>query len=158
MLRAVPKYWFSSDFIVKDSTSKSVGEVRLSSWRERGAVKIGEMEYAVARQGILGDYVFERQGSILARAEKPNALRNMFIMKHDGKQYVLKRRSFMFRELVLYEGEHEAGRITPEGPFTRRALVQLPEQLPLAMKLFIICLAMLLWRRDQHSSASNGTT
>ena len=157
-LSAVPKHWFSWDFAIQDATRHPVAEVRLSSWRERGAVSVEGVEHRVSRHGVLrGAFVLEGGGSVLARAEKPSAFRREFQIEHDGKQYTLKARSIWRRERVLYDGDQEIGAVVPEGLFNRRARVELPDDLPLVLRLFVVWLTMLLWKRDSDAAAVSGS-
>lgn len=48
--------------------------------------------------------------------------------------------------------------MTPEGILTRRAAVTLPLDLPLPVRVFIIWLAVIQWRRDDDSAAAPGAT
>jgi hypothetical protein len=152
MLRAVPKHWFSWDFAIRDA-NRQVAEVKLSSWRERGAIRVDGVEHTVSREGILrGAFVLERGGSVLARAEKPSVFRKMFQIEHRGKRYTLEARSMWRRERVLYDGDREIGAIVPAGLLTRRARVDLPEDLSLVMRLFVVWLTMLLWKRGSDAA------
>jgi len=152
MWSAAPKHLFSWDFIIRDANHQSVAEVRLSYWRERGAVSYAGVEHKVLRQSALGAFVLEKDGVVVARAEKPSAFRKTFTIEHAGRQYTLKARSLGRREFVLYENEREIGTIAPEGPFTKRARVALPEELPLLLRLFVIWLTMLLWKRNSDAA------
>ena len=158
MWSAVPRHWFSWDFVVHDATPKPVAEVRLSSWRERGAIVADGVEHKVSRQGFLGAFVLVKGDSVVASAEKPSAFRESFQIDQEGRRYTLKRRSLWQRALVLYEGEKEIGSLVPIGLFTRRAQIALPDELPLLLRLFVIWLAMLLWKRDSDVAASAGAT
>src|SRR5262245_33954637 len=104
-----PSHWFSWDFVVSDASRKRIADVKLSAWRERGAVETGAGEYTVSRRGLLGPFVIERGQSILVSAEKPSAFRDTFQIDHDGKQYTLARRSAWKRELVLRDGGRDLG-------------------------------------------------
>ncbi len=140
MWSAVP-HWFSSGFTIRDATLQPVAEVKLSRWRERGAVSVAGVEYKVSRQGVL--FTLEKAGSVLARAED---MRNWtFEIEHEGKRYTLKER--WRGKGVLYDGEREIGVVAREGIFTTRARVELPEELPLVLRLFVIWLTVLFWRR-----------
>ena len=151
MWTAEPKHWFSWDFVIRDTTREPVAEVRLSSWRECGAIEIAGVEHKVSRRGMLGAFVVETGDSVVASAEKPSAFRGTFQIEYEAQHYTLRKESMWLRELVLYEGEREIGSIAPTGPFTRRARVGLPENLPLILRLFVIWLTMLLWKRDSDS-------
>lgn len=75
MLKAIPKNWFSWDFtVIEDSTP--VAEIAVSWWREKGELTVRGSAYRVYREGPMwGAFVLESGGAILARAEKPSALR-----------------------------------------------------------------------------------
>lgn len=123
MWSAVPKHWFSWDFVVHDANPKPVAEVRLSSWRERGAIVANGVEHKVSRQGILGAFVLVKGDSVVASAEKPSAFRETFELDHEGSRYTLKRRSLWQRALVLYEGEKEIG---SDAGQTRYPILEMP--------------------------------
>ena len=57
------------------------------------------------------------------------------------------------RDKSSYVLESEDGVIAraPEGLFTRRAAVNLPQALPLFLQVFIIWLAMTLWKHDDSA-------
>ena len=40
----------------------------------------------------------------------------------------------------------------PEGLFTRRARINLPEELPLPVRVFMIWLTVILWKRDADNN------
>lgn len=40
------------------------------------------------------------------------------------------------------------GKVEPEGLFTRSVSVELPEQWELAMRVFVVWLCMILWKRE----------
>ena len=54
---------------------------------------------------------------------------------------------------MLLEGSEEVGKISPDGIFTRRATVNLPETLPLPVRVFLVWLTLILWKRDSDSSS-----
>lgn len=51
MLRAITTGWFSWRFAVVDTSDRHVGEMALSSWRERGQLTIDGTSYSVSREG-----------------------------------------------------------------------------------------------------------
>jgi hypothetical protein len=155
MLTAVPKSWFSWDFDIQDENLQSIADVRLSNWLERGAISVPGMECKVSRQGLLGAFVLEQEGSILAQAEKPNALRREFIIKHNAKTYTLKAWTAFRRAMVLWEDEVVIGKLVPESFLSRRIRVELPVDMPLVLGLFVIWLTMVLWRRESRGSDPN---
>jgi hypothetical protein len=151
ILQAVPKAWLAWDFDVRDDGGQTLGEVRLSSWRERGAVCAAGLEYRVFRECLLGAFVLEEDGRPLARAVKTSALFRSFEIEHEGRSLTLKALSAVRRAMVLSEGEIVVGTIEPEGILTRRARIQMLDELPFVLKLFAIWLTMLLWKRESEA-------
>ncbi|MEN6368281.1 MAG: hypothetical protein ABFD77_01110 [Thermotogota bacterium] len=54
MWKVTPKHWYSWEFAVTDDLEQEVGEVRVSSWRNRGVVVAGGVEHKVSRDGLFG--------------------------------------------------------------------------------------------------------
>lgn len=148
MWSAVPDHWFSWDFTVRDAALQLVGGVTVASWRERGAVNASGIEHQVSRQGLLGPFVLEHRGSIMASAEKPSAFRKTLQVEWGSRHFTLKARSVWSRDVALFEGGRTIGSITPDSFFGRRAQVDLPDDLPVVVRLFLIWLTVLLWKRD----------
>ena len=154
MLHAFPKRWSSWDFTVQDETGHIVGEVALSSWRERGTVRCEGAEHHVFREGAhRGSFVLEGAGQPL-RAVKPSAFRNLFEVEFGSEQYVLSPRSAFRRDRLLYYDGREIGFIVAEGPLSRRARIELPDDLPLVLTLFLVWLTLLQWKREADASAA----
>jgi hypothetical protein len=149
------KRWFVWDFAVRDDRGQEVGQVRLSAWRERGYVVAGGLEYRISRERAVGtSFVLEGAGSALARAEKRSAFRRAFAIAHGGNEYTLRARSAWRREMVLFDDEVEIGGVAPERAWGRRARADLPQGLPLEFKLFVVWLALVLWKRQERAAHS----
>jgi hypothetical protein len=148
MLTAVPNSLFSWDFDIRDENGQSVADVRLSNWRERGAISVPGQECRVYRQSLLGAFVLEQNGAILVKAEKPSALFREFTVTHEARTYTLKAWSPMRRAMALYENDAVIGKLIPESFFSRRIRVELPVDMPLMLASFVIWLTMLLWKRE----------
>lgn len=158
MLTAVPQHWFSWDFTVMEG-SLAVAEIDVSWWREKGILTVQGVDYRVYREGLMsGAFILESSGSVLARAEKPSAFRRSFIIDHGDRQYMLRATSAFGRTFLLLYGNREIGSLSPEGVFTRRTSVDLPAELLLPVRVFIIWLAVILWKRDSDSAAAAGAT
>jgi hypothetical protein len=107
---------------------------------------------------VSGAFILESAASVLARAEKPSSLRRSFIIEHSGTQYTLCAKSVFRRAFLLLDDSTQVGSISPEGIFTRRARVDLPEELSLVVKVFIVWLAVILWKRESDSAVAAGAT
>lgn len=68
--------------------------------------------------------------------------------RKEGRSFTLKALSAVRRATVLSEGGTVVGTIEPEGLLTRRARIKMTDELPLVLKLFVVWLTMLLWKRE----------
>src|SRR5262249_37123684 len=156
MLNALPKGWFSWDFSLHDSSGGVVGDVLLSSWREQGAITIrGGPRYTVRRQGILGPFVLEApDGSGAASAVKPSVLRREFNVEHGGRLYALRAVSALRRQCLVLCEDRPLGRVSPDSWFSRRARLEIADDVPLVLQAFLVWLTLLMWKRDSDGGAA----
>lgn len=151
LLELVPLGWFSWDFSVLQNGSPIAKIGFPSSWREKGVLAVGGSSYNVYRERLMsGLFILELNGTQLAHAEKPSALRSSFTVQHEGKTYILKVESAFRRRFLLLENDQQIGSISPDGMFTRKATADFPDELPLPIKVFLLWLALLLWKRDSE--------
>jgi hypothetical protein len=148
MLKVVPKAW-SYAFSVTDGTESFAQAVDLSWWRDKGELRIQGAIYRTHREG--SSYVLESAAGVVARADRPRAWFREFVIEHSGHRYTLRAKSAFRRKFLLLDGETQVGSISAEGLFTRKAAVELPRELPLFLQVFIIWLAMTLWKHDDSS-------
>jgi hypothetical protein len=155
MITAIPKSWFSWDFWLRDAGGNTVGEVRLSSWRERGSIVAGGVTYRIYRESFLGPFVMEApDGSMAGRATKPSAFRREFVVSSDTCSYVLKTVSMFRREAGVFRGENRIGAITPVSWKGRRANARFTQAVPPELQAFLTWLTLLLWKRDSDAGAA----
>jgi hypothetical protein len=153
-MQIVPTNWYSWDFKVTDE-SRAVAGITLSHWREKGALTIGDSQYGMYREAPMsGAFILERAGTVLARAEKPSLFRREFVVHFRDREYTLRPESLLRRAFVLTHDSQRVGSVAPNSAFTRRAAADLPEMLPLPVRMFIVWLTMISWRRQQNSSCS----
>jgi hypothetical protein len=88
---------------------------------------------------------------VIARAERPRRWLRELGIEHSDRRYTLRAKSPFRRQLLLLEGSTQIGSISPDGLFTRKAEVELPQALPLFLKVFIIWLAMTIWKQEDYS-------
>jgi hypothetical protein len=154
MLTAIPRHWFSWDFTLTDG-KRPLAEIDISWWREKGVLTISGKPYRVYREGALfGAFILESNGTVLARAEKPSAFSRRIFVECAGVRYVLKP-SFLFsRRFQLLSGTTAVGTLSPNGLFSRRMNIDLSEDLPLPVRVFVVWLTIILWKRDSDASAA----
>jgi len=157
MLTAIPKGWFSKNYRVMDGALQ-VADLNVSRWREQGELTVEGFSYQVYREKLMsGAFVLEAAGTALARAEKPSAFHRRFLIEYGDRKYVFQAKSVWGREFTLYDGQNEIGSVAPEGLLTRRAAVNLPDELALPVKVFILWLAIILWERESDSGPAAGS-
>lgn len=147
LLEFGPRSWFSSRNynIVQNGTL--IGEINCAWARERGSIRIGDAL-------VSGAFFLEASGRRLVSAEKPNALHRLFTLHLAGKTFTLKAASAFWRAFVLIEGDREVGTIAPLGLFTRKAMADLPDDLSLEVKAFLIWLVVVMWNRNRQANAA----
>jgi hypothetical protein len=153
MLRAVPKGWFSATHILSENDVE-IGMIQFSGWREAGELSIKGSTYRVYRESLMGPFLLEGGGSsLLARAEKPSALYRTLVVQHADRKYTIEAKSGWSLHFIVLENEKEIGTIYPEGSLRRKALADLPEEIPLTVRTFMLWLVMILWRRSDSASS-----
>ncbi len=154
MLRAEPKGFFSWKFTIFDEGNRNIAEIDIRWVREAGEVRLDGREYRIYREHLFGGaFVLEEDGKEVARAEKPSALFRSFVVRHNGKEYVLQAASPVVRTFVLSKNNHPIGTIKPEHALTRKALIDLPTDMALPVRIFVAWLVFVLWKRDKESSS-----
>ena len=153
-LTLAARRWYSWDFTLHDGP-REVADLDLSAWREKATLTIGDVEYRVYREGLMsGDFLLERGDTILARATKPSAFRNRFVMHYEGRDYMLRKVSVWRRTFVLEDADREIGHIVPHSFWRRDGTATLPAAWPLPVRTFVVWLAIILWKRDAEAAAA----
>jgi len=155
MLRAVPNGWFSYDFTLFDRTGRPVARVDLANWREKAKLEVSGTPYEAHHKAWASEFVLEKDGQVLAVAEKPSTWKDRFFFEHGGNRYELKKESAWGRTFELTrDGVGSVGSVRPKGAFRREWTVDMPGELPLEVRVFLVWLAVLLWRRADSTAAS----
>lgn len=148
MLEAIPLNWFSSDFLLKDQ-EETIANIDISLWREKGVITIDNEEYRVNREGILSSaFILWCDNEIFARAEKPSALSRQIVIEHGELKSTLSPRHVLSRNFVLIGEKGIVGNLSPKSLLSRRMKINFSDTLPIQIKMFVIWLTIILWRRD----------
>ena len=151
MLEAVPKSWLSWDYDILENRVP-VAILDLAWTREKGELAIAGRSYEIGREGAMsGAFFLRKGGETIASATKPSAFFRSFDLVFDQSGYTLKAASSLVRRFVLSQGSRVVGSVRPVNMFTRRAVVDLPEDFPLEVRVFITWLVIILWKRDGNS-------
>ena len=153
MLEAIPKSIFSTRFRLHQQ-NQLLGEVDTSMWREKARLELAEGSYQLYRLGHFGgDFVLEHDGQLVASASKPSAFQCTFEVELPNRRLVLRKPSVWNRRFGVFEGEKQIGSIYPLGVFTSRTNIDLPDDWPLPIRVFLFWLAFLMWKRQQSAAA-----
>lgn len=148
MLDILPRSAFSWNFdVVEDGTL--IAQLEMSSWRERGEVVLNEGTFALYRDGMRGPFLLEHSGTIYATAIKESVLRNSFVVELADRTYQFKKTSTFRRAFALIQDGVEVGWMNPVKAISRKAQATFPEDLPLGVHIFLIWLALIIWKRDE---------
>ena len=91
--------------------------------------------------------LLREDGRTIASATKPSAFRRSFDVVFDQTDYKLEAVAPFVRRFVLRKDFRVVGSIHPVHCIGRKAIVELPEYLPLEVQLFIAWLVIMLWKR-----------
>ena len=153
-LELIPQSWLSWNFNVLQD-GRSVAEIDISRWREKGVLQVDGSNYDVYREGFMrGAFILELNGTRIGAAEKPSALARLFNVEHAGRSWKWEGRVFR-RSFVLEENSRAVGSLTPVAMVTRKATAELPDDMPLPVRIFMIWLALLMWKREADSGAAS---
>ena len=156
MLRGVPRSLFSWDFdVLQDGVPIAV--IDMAWFRERGELDIAGQRYEVYRESWMGGRFFiESSEGPLASAEKPSALFRSFVVDYDGRRLQLEAASPFTRRFLVLENDVRIGTIGPDFWLSRKATIDLPQDIPVPVQVFMFWLVLLLRRRAANSSSSAG--
>jgi len=146
MIEAVPKHFLSSNYLLSEGR-EFVTELRLSGWRYyRGNFEIAGVRYELGRERFFrGDFTIFAERRVLARATKPSIFHNCFQLQLFGRNFVLYQHLGGRPTFILFESNREMGRVFQRSVFTRRACIELPDEWPIPIRVFIFWLALVTW-------------
>ena len=157
MLKLVPRGLFSRSFALEHE-GQVIAELKTGFASESASMMVAGAPYEVRRERRLaGDFVLHQLRQELARARKPSAFRSRMEIRWDSRIYELARPSAWRRDFVLRFDGQDVGSIRPESAFTRRADVDLPDDVPLPVAAFVVALVVLMWNRDAAAASGGGS-
>lgn len=149
MLYSEPKSFFGRTLnLMVDGTQ--VGSIRFASFKEAGTLTLGEQEYELASESRLKSrFVLRKKGEadVLATAQKSSVLSSQIDLTYGDLSFELVRPSvWTAKYKLMWEGE-DAGEIRSKGGWGRKALVDLPDSLPIEFRAFALWLVHVMWNR-----------
>jgi hypothetical protein len=150
-LDVVPTTWLSWDFKVS-SEGRALTTLELTRFRERGRFVLDGAEYTVSSEGPLRrSFRLERAGRPIARAERRGLFRATFTVQAGERTLTLRQRGLLG---YRYEVEHNRTRMggIARALVKRRAVADLDDRIEPAVRIFLLFLAQVEWRRDSRRS------
>lgn len=145
---------FSNRYVVFEDGATVAG-IQQAAFRERAALRIGDRTLKLTRQGLLrGSLVLTEHGVEIARAERAGTMSRVWHIRSTAGDYELVRPSWWRRAHELRSGGLTVGSIQPQGPFRRRVVADLPPQMAIELRVFILVAVLTLWRREDSAGAT----
>lgn len=155
MLEAVPKSTLARDYTVSEN-GVFITEICFAWFHEESEMLIEGVAYKACREEVVrGAFIFERDGMMLARCEKPCTWTRLLLIEYNAIHYTLKPASMWGHGFAVLLDEREIGTIKPKSIGSRKALVDLSAELPLALKIFMLWLVLIFWKRDEAVAATH---
>jgi len=155
MLEAEPKNFHSWDYAIRQGDGK-VADLDLALFREKAGFELGQARYEIRRDSVLGGTFSLRCGEkTIAAAKKESVFTRSFAVSFEGRELRLAAPSLFFRKMGLFEHGAPMGSISPKRWFSNAAVIDLGNELPLPVQLFLFCLVVFLWRRAASESSSS---
>ena len=156
MQRAVPTNWFSWKFEIFDG-EVCVANLDLAWFREEVEFAIQGRTFEIGREGVMSSvFLLREDGRTIASATKPSAFRRSFDVVFDQTDYKLEAVAPFVRRFELRKDFRVVGSIHPVHWIGRKAIVELPEYLPLEVQVFITGLVFSQWKKQNDNSESGG--
>ena len=135
MLTLTPKRWYSWAFSVIDN-ARTLADLHLSNWREKGVLSIEGVDYSVFRESPLGDFICSTQGqcSPEPRNRARSSARSSSVTRRSPTPS--ERSPPSVGRSCFSTVQRTIGSLAPESCWTRRASATLPDDWPLPVKSF----------------------
>ncbi len=134
----------------------TVGLVQHRLFGRKGVVRVDGIEYEVLRTGPVA-FALAQVGvpGMLVSAERPGLLRSRYRVSWDSQEVELVRSALGFRMNLVRAGE-EVGTMRLANLFSRRVIIDVPEDLPVRVVAFLVWLMIRMRRAAASSAAAAG--
>ena len=153
MLTAKPHSCFSWCFYILDENQNCIADISQHWLREQGQFCIGPACFSVRRDGFLnGTFSLQLNGSVLATARKTGMFTPGFDIQIGNDFCHLAAEHLFTRRFMLTRQGQYLGEVRPLHLFTRQATISFPEEIPVAIRIFLFWLVLILWRRASNNN------
>ncbi|HMB91687.1 MAG TPA: hypothetical protein VKP65_12620 [Rhodothermales bacterium] len=150
MLYATSRHKLSWDFTVYQD-DVPVAEIDSAWLRERAVLTVGEDRYQASR--VAGTFELARDGQVLVRAEEAGLDPSSFTLVYEETVYRLCAKAGDEQVYLLAKkGGSVIGTFQLDGTLTRKVEAHLSSALPLVVRVFVLWLITLAWKRASRAS------
>ena len=145
MIELKKRSLFSSEYVARDN-GVVVGELSRSKWRDQGRFTVQGRDLKLKREGALKDTftLFDGDAAIL-QVKQPRVLRHKLEFQYDGRDFAIRDKAWYSSTVLVESGGSLVGSVRKRGLFSTGATVDLPDSLPLAVRVFVGWIAMVRW-------------
>ncbi len=156
MLELRKKSLFSNEYVAEEN-GNVVAELSRSRWREQGEIKVHGRSLKLKKQGVLRDTFAVFDGdTVIVEVAQPSSLRSRLTFQFDGRDFEIRDKAWYSSTLLVKSGGSVVGSVRSRGLFFARTIVELPDSLPLALRVFIGWIAIVRWAEDEAAAAGAG--
>lgn len=119
----------------------------LAFFGSAAAFELDGYRYDLQRAPGFGEFQLVGPMGVLATATKPNPFVRRYDVEVGRHRFTLAAAAPIARRFVLTEDERIVGDVTPDAPIARRCGATWPEDMALAVRVFLLWLVVLQWRR-----------
>jgi hypothetical protein len=149
MLIATPTDWLRRNYLIEED-GKLVAEIDGSPWQEQASATVGTTTYALSRESVFrASYVIRRAGQVVARGRMQSIFSPLFDVSWGEQTLLLRRLSIWLPTFGVFKGYEQIGTVKRLGFFYRRGTVEGAASVPLEIRVFLLWIALMTWRRNQ---------
>lgn len=155
MLTAREKGFFAKTYEILLG-DRIVAVLSASSWKEAAEVEVEGKHYRLKREGaISGSFLLLDVEKVVAHARKPKVFKETFEITHFSDHFELRKPSIWRSRFDLEQNGSAIGSIYSKGFFRREVRIDLPEAMPLILKVFVFWLALVIWNRERNVAVAS---
>lgn len=140
---------FRSRYVL-EQVGREIATIKMSPWRESAEVIIEGKQTEFYRENFVnGDYVLKFRDKVYIKAKKPSFWKYEMIIHASDHTFELKPCGLFTNSYEVYQDEIKKGEISRTAWFKKNAKMDLPDDWPVVLKVFIFLLVIVLWDRTE---------
>lgn len=155
VLTATPKNILAHDFHIQRD-GEPVAFLDRALLRRKGVIEIEDARLSVQTDGFLHpEYTLLLDEKPVARAHKPSVVRDVIQLQLGDVTCEIRRKAWFSTRFYVWNGDQRIGEIARQHWYSWKARVELPDDWPLGLQIFVFWIVLLFWKRD--AAAANGS-